>query len=265
MTEKKTDLQKLADSTNGKYSPSQVATIKNTVAKGTSDVELAHFLQVCVHTELDPFMKEIWCYKDHRNNVIIFAGRDGFLKKAQAHDDWQGMSSSEVRQNDEFVADIPNGVIKHTFGFKERGPVVGAYAIVHRKNISVPTIAVVRLDDYDKKKFVWDTHKADMIIKTAEVRALKKAFSINGLQSETEWHVDKGGRVEPIATEVIDVGGKSVKLNKEKSGKAKSAVSEVIERQQKKETPKKKKEEEEEEVVEVELFDEPEEVEDDDN
>src|SRR5690606_19499018 len=55
------------------FSPEQVAIIKNTVAKGVTDTELAYFLMLAQSVHLNPFKKEIWCYKDNKGNVIIFA------------------------------------------------------------------------------------------------------------------------------------------------------------------------------------------------
>ena len=70
---------------NGKteisYSKEQIQVIKNSVAKGTTDTELQYFLMVCKSTNLNPVMKEIWCYKDKQDNHLVFAGRDGFLSK----------------------------------------------------------------------------------------------------------------------------------------------------------------------------------------
>jgi len=60
----------------------EIATIQSTVAKGTSKVELAFFLSLAKSVGLNPFNKEIWCYKDNKGNLLIFSGRDGFLKKA---------------------------------------------------------------------------------------------------------------------------------------------------------------------------------------
>ena len=69
------------------FRPDEIAVVRNTTAKGTTDSELAYFLSVCKSVELNPFMKEIWCYKDNKGNVLVFAGRDGFLKRAHKRKD----------------------------------------------------------------------------------------------------------------------------------------------------------------------------------
>ena len=176
------------------FTAAQVAIAKRTVAKTANLVELAFFLNVAKSQDLDPFNKEIWCYKDHKNNLIIFAGRDGMLRKAMRSKDFGGLRSSEVCANDEFEMDIPNGEITHkvTSKTKEgRGAIVGAYAIAFRKG-GEPTIEYAHIEDYDKKQMTWNSHKAAMIKKCAEHRALKMAFGFTGLQSEEEFFIKNG-------------------------------------------------------------------------
>ena len=190
---------KIAQAT--KLTPEQVGVIKNTVAKGTTDTELAYFLMTAQQVGLSPFTKEVWCYKDGKGNQIIFAGRDGFLKIAQRDQRWNGITSSEVRENDEFSLDIPQGIVHHKItNMRERGKIIGAYAYVKPKGVDTATIEWVDFETYDKGYNVWKTHPADMIKKVAETRVLKKAFGISGLASEYEFEV-KGEKVLAIDTE----------------------------------------------------------------
>lgn len=175
------------------YSPDDMKLMHSTVAKNTTPVEFKYFINVSMASGLNPFLKEIWCYKDHKENLIIFAGRDGFLKKAQSNPNFGGIRSSEVRKNDEFEIDIANGVIKHnvkTLDDNERGDIIGAYAIAFRKD-GEPTIEVVSWKTYNKSSNYgpWKTHPAEMIKKVAEVHALKKAFGISELQTEEDFEV----------------------------------------------------------------------------
>jgi len=170
------------------YSAEEVAVVKRTVAKNTTDTELAYFLNVCKSVQLNPFNKEIWCYKDHKNNILVFTGRDGFLAKAQSNPAFNGIRSSEVRKNDDFSLDIANNKIEHSFGTEDRGAIVGAYAIAFRKD-GEATVEYVNIEDYDKGQFTWKTHKAAMIRKVAETNALKKGFGISGVQSEYDYEV----------------------------------------------------------------------------
>ena len=183
------------------FKSEEVAIIKNTVAKGTTDTELAYFLNVAKSVELSPFNKEIWCYKDNKGNVLVFAGRDGFLKRAQQSQLWNGMTSFEVCANDFFEMDVAKAIVNHKPAFKDRGAITGAYAIVKPKGCDLATVEWADIAVYDKKQFTWNTHKAEMIKKVAEIHALKKAFGITIIQSDMDWEV-KDNVVIPISTEV---------------------------------------------------------------
>jgi len=185
------------------YSSEEVAIIKQTVAKGTTDAELAYFLSVSKSAGLNPFNKEVWCYKDNKKNLLVFAGRDGFLSKAQSNPAFNGIRSSEVCENDEFEIDIANNKIKHNFGKKERGKILGAYAIAFRKD-GEPTIEYADIKDYDKKQFTWNTHKSAMIKKVAETNALKKGFGISGIQSEYDFDIKDNVAIPVSEFDVVD-------------------------------------------------------------
>jgi phage recombination protein Bet len=168
------------------FKSEEIAIISNTIAKGTTPTELAYFLNVAKSSGLNPFMKQIWCYKDHKCNIIIMAGRDGFLSIAQKDSRWNGMVSSEVYKEDLFNVDVINGIIEHKPNFTERETLIGAYCYIKPKGVDLGTFEYVNLKDYDKGQFIWNSHKNEMIKKVAEVHALKKAFGISGLYCEEE-------------------------------------------------------------------------------
>ena len=190
--------EQLSISDNFGYTAAEVAVIQNTVAKGTSKVELAYFINVCKSVGLNPFIKEIWCYKDSKGNLLVFAGRDGFLAKAQTNPFFNGIRSSEVCKNDVFKIDIANNKIIHEYGLEDRGDIVGAYAIAFRKN-GEPTIEFVDFKFYNKGYNTWKTHPSEMIKKVAETHALKKAFGVSGIQSEYDFK-ENDGYVVPIGS-----------------------------------------------------------------
>lgn len=174
------------------WTTEQIAIIQNSVAKNTKESELCFFLMTAKVAGLSPLLKEIWCYKDKKDNLIIFAGRDGFLKKAQESPTFAGIRSCEVCEKDKFEADIPKGIVNHIVaGFGNRGKIIGAYAFVFRQN-GEPTIEMVEFAKYDRKFGAWATHPAEMIKKVAEAHALKKAFGISGIQSEYDYEVNNG-------------------------------------------------------------------------
>ena len=87
------------------FAAEQVNLIRATVARDASDAELAMFLELCARYRLDPFAGQIYCAKMRSENgeggrVQIIVGRDGFLKIAKDHQDFEGFDSDVVREND---------------------------------------------------------------------------------------------------------------------------------------------------------------------
>ncbi len=219
---KLTIYEKVSDITG--YTPNEIAIIQQNVAKGTSATELAYFLNVCKTMTLNPFNKEVWCYKDKRGNLLIFAGRDGFLSKAQQNPLFNGIRSCEVRENDDWNIDVANNKIKHNIDkpLKERGEIIGAYCIVFRKG-GEPTIEFSDFATYNKGFSAWKTHPAEMIKKVAESHALKKAFGISGIQSEHDFNLNEDNVAIPISTESIGLDKNDV-LKEIKSLKSKDEL-----------------------------------------
>ena len=188
------------------FKSEEIAVISNTVAKGTTPTELAYFLNVAKSAGLNPFMKQIWAYKDNKGNLIIMAGRDGFLNIAQRDSRWNGMVSSEVYKEDHFEVNVINGIIEHKPNFKERSELIGAYCYIKPKGVELGTFEYANLKDYDKGQFIWNSHKNEMIKKVAEVHALKKAFGIGGLYCEEEMIIDPQSQVtdEDILTMIAE-------------------------------------------------------------
>jgi len=218
---KLTIYEKVSDITG--YKPNEIAIIQQNVAKGTSATELAYFLNVCKTMTLNPFNKEVWCYKDGRGNLLIFAGRDGFLSKAQQNPLFNGIRSCEVRDNDEWSIDVANNKITHVISksLKDRGEIIGAYCIVFRKG-GEPTIEFADFKTYNKGYNAWKTHPAEMIKKVAESHALKKAFGISGIQSEYDFNFNDN-KATPINTEEVGLTDEDI-IQEVKSFKTRDEV-----------------------------------------
>jgi phage recombination protein Bet len=191
---------KMAQKLGTNFTAEQIAVLKANVAKGLTDTEFAYFLTLSQSVDLNPFLKQIWAYKDGRGSMLVFAGRDGFLANAQRHPDFGGIRSSEVYSADTFEADIPAGEIIHkvtALDRSKRGQLIGAYAIVYR-NGKKDTIALVDFTTYNREIGAWKTHPAAMIAKVAETHALKKAYGLE-LQVEYDWD-ERNGIVLPRDT-----------------------------------------------------------------
>ena len=174
----------VADNTpNGKWTPQQIETIKNTVAEKATDDELNMFLSLCSTYDLNPFLKEVWCIK-MGGRAIITTSRDGSLKIANRNPKYDGMVSDVVRAGDKFLRQGTE--INHAYS-ANRGQIIGAYALVYRTDRKVPAYFFAPFDEYCKKdNATWRQYPSAMIIKVAESMALKRAFSISGLVTEEE-------------------------------------------------------------------------------
>lgn len=184
---------------------SQLKLIMKTVAKGASVDEFKMFMHICKKTGLDPFLKEIYFYKDNRGNSVIMTSRDGFLSIATKHPAYAGLVSCEVREGDDFEVDYGTMKVKHKHCLVDRDKkkIVGAWAVAYRKG-TTPVVAWVDFSEFNKGKFVWASHPSMMIRKVAEVRALKNQYGIVGLATFEEMGVNSRDELEKQSDEVVD-------------------------------------------------------------
>jgi len=185
----------------------RIEVIKSQIAKGSTDDELEYFMQVANKYDLDPLLKEIWFIKqlkkikDSRGNwdyprlpdgqadyskadTVIYTSRDGYLKIAQRDENFKGILSMAVCEGDEFSIDAETYKVTHKFGSK-RGKIIGAWAKVDHTKRS-PVIVYVNFSEYNTGKTTWAQYPTAMIIKVAEVFALKRQFGISGLVTKEE-------------------------------------------------------------------------------
>jgi phage recombination protein Bet len=172
--------------------------IKRTVAKGATDDEFEMFMHLAKSYQLDPINKEIWFikYKDNKGEekTTIYSSRDGYLAIANRNEHYDGMLSDVVHENDKFEK-MPDGAVKHTYDCKNRGAIIGAYALGYRNDRKYPIYVFAHLSEYKKNSNVWQQYTSAMILKVAEAMMLKRLFSISGLVTKEE--IDEGN-IEPV-------------------------------------------------------------------
>lgn len=183
------------------YDMDQVALIRDTVAKDASIPELAMFLELCARYKLDPFAGQIYCAKMRNQNgeggrVQIIVGRDGFLRIADSHPDFEGFDSDVVRKNDTFKKVVKDGipVVTHEYeegGENDRGEIVGAWAIAYRTGRR-PRYFMAYKSEYMPKSEAklryspWGAQESVMMEKCAITTVLRLAFNISGVVGEEE-------------------------------------------------------------------------------
>jgi phage recombination protein Bet len=176
----------LAKSTD--YSRDQIDTIKQTVARGANDSQLALFLQVCKSRNLDPFTKQVYFTPQG-----IIVSIDGFRAIAERtgcyapgptryeYDDQKNLVAAHVT-----VKKLVNGT---WFDVEE-----SAY-----------------YEEYRGGSPIWKKMPRVMLAKCAEARALRRAFSsdLSGLYSPEE--MDQAQEPAPKSKGAVD--GVVVELN----------------------------------------------------
>lgn len=170
------------------FSDEQMKAMMNTVAKGASPSEFVMLMHLAKRYGLDPFLHEIYYVSQMKT---IMTSRDGYLKIAQSHKDFEGLHSMAVREFDDFEIDVANHTVHHKFGKGERGKLIGAWAICYRKGRH-PMIAYAELSEYKGNSQPWQKYPSAMICKCAEAFVLKRQFGISGLvtREEMDYHND---------------------------------------------------------------------------
>ena len=170
-----------------RYDEEMLQAITDTVAQKANRSELIMFLSVAKNYGLDPFRKEIWFTKIDGKPTVMTA-RDGYVKIAKQNPSFEKLQSSAVYENDEFNVSWENGELKsftHNHGIKDRGDVVGAWASLKYHGLQ-PLFKFVLTEEYDKKKSVWKSNKAAMIVKVAEKEVCRLGEGVSGIYIEEE-------------------------------------------------------------------------------
>ena len=173
------------------WNKSQMDLIKRTVARGSTDDEFNMFMYLAKTYQLDPMTKEIWFIKYNEKAVpIIMTSRDGYLAIANRNPHYKGLVSDVVHENDEFEK-LTEGV-KHKYSCKDRGKIIGAYALGYRDDREYPVYVYAHFDEYFKKNSsIWTQYGSAMILKCAEAMMFKRLFSISGLVTKEEIAIEK--------------------------------------------------------------------------
>ena len=196
---------------------SQLAEIKNIFAKDLLDTEFKTFVWIWKATWLNPFLREIWAVKYGTQSASIFIWRDWYRKSAQANPEYDYHDVDAVYENDDFS--VKNGVVEHSYNFKNRWKLVWAYCLVKRKSSTKAMFTFVDFVEYylwnkiiengvitekikpgkfgQMKETLWDTKPATMIKKVAEAQGLRWSFQelFSGTYDESEMEEEKTEKV----------------------------------------------------------------------
>lgn len=147
--------------------------VRDYLVKGggkVSDQDLVQFISICKFNQLNPFLGEAYLVKYGTTPATMVVSKEALLKRADACENYEGIEAGIIVIRDGKVVELEGCF------FADNDKLVGGWAKVYRSDRRYPTVAKVRLDEYDKKQSVWKEKPSTMISKVAKVQALREAF-----------------------------------------------------------------------------------------
>lgn len=208
----------------GNFTQSELDTLKQTIARGTTNEQFSLFVQTCVNSGLNPFLNHVHCIvynsKNNGPTMSIQIAVEGITYLARKTEGYKGIEAQLVHENDEFRMgrDPETGktVIKeHDWG-PSRGVVLGGYAIAKREGFD-DVIVYMEVDEIEHMKKgrnadMWKTWFNDMFKKHIIKRAAKLQYGVEIAEDEpvTSPGIDNVTGYEPRERKDITPQQKSI-------------------------------------------------------
>lgn len=174
------------------FSQTELDTLKQTIARGTTNEQFALFVQTCANSGLNPFLNHIHC--------IVYNGKEGptmslqiavegILYLARKTDGYKGIDCQLIHENDQFKFDAKTKEVDHQIGFP-RGKVIGGYAIAKRDGFEdlVVLMETVEVEHMLKGRngHMWKDWFNDMFKKHIMKRAAKLQYGIEIAEEDNQ-------------------------------------------------------------------------------
>ena len=155
-----------------------------------TDQEIVMFMMMCKANHLNPWNKEAYCIKYGTQPATMVVGKEAYMKRANAHPQYDGMDDGIVV----IVPETGEMIYRKGTITIEGEQLIGGWAEVYRKDRSRSTRVEVPFSEYAGRKKdgslngQWSSKPATMIRKVAQVQALREAFpdTLGGLYTADE-------------------------------------------------------------------------------
>ena len=187
-----------------------------------TDQEALMYLMMCKANHLNPFNKESYLIKYGQQPATMVVGKEAYMKRANAHPQYDGMDDGIVV----IVKETGEMIYRKGAITIEGEQIIGGWAEVYRKDRSRSTRVEVSFAEYAGRKKdgslngQWSSKPATMIRKVAQVQALREAFpdTLGGLYTADEQGVDEPtDMIFEQPAETTEVKPKSISLPVEDS------------------------------------------------
>lgn len=147
--------------------------VKTATGKTCTDVDAIKFIAMCQAKRLNPFESDAFLIGyDGREGpkFTIVTAHQAFLKRAELHQEYNGMKSGLILLRNEAMIDTEGDF------YLEGDEVLGAWATVFFKTRVNPMHKRIRMKTFNKGFGRWKEDPAGMIVKCAEADALRSSF-----------------------------------------------------------------------------------------
>lgn len=179
------------------FDPAQMDVLRSIVGADFTDAEFDFFLAQCRRTNLDPFSKQIYAWKQ-QGKVITMTSIDGLRLIARRTGKYAGRTSVEWMTQQGAWVDV---WVKSIHG---EVPAAAKVTVVNRDD-DFPTVSVAPWDEFVMRKGdgsvtkMWLEKPAHMLAKVAEALALRAAFpnDLSGIYTDDEIETARSLAAEP--------------------------------------------------------------------
>lgn len=187
-------------------------TIKEYLVNGggnVSDQEVVMFMNLCKFQKLNPFLKEAFLIKFGTQPAQIIVSKEAFMKRAEAHQHYDGLEAGVIVERGKELVDIEGAVMLDGDILK------GGWAKVYRKDRGRPVVSRISLKEFSKGQSTWNQMPLTMIRKTALVNALREAFpdNLGAMYTEEEQQVSTELPQEVVVQQEIEENSNQIEVD----------------------------------------------------